>query len=64
MILFLNKADLLIDKIKDPKQQLVTWFPDFTGKPGSFNDAVEYFKKKFRSLNHNANKEIYVQCVG
>jgi guanine nucleotide-binding protein subunit alpha len=61
MILFLNKADLLIEKIKDPKQQIATWFPDFPGKPGSYNDAVEYFKKKFRGLNHNINKEIYVQ---
>ncbi|BEI89763.1 uncharacterized protein CcaverHIS019_0211250 [Cutaneotrichosporon cavernicola] len=63
MILFLNKADLLVEKIKDPKQQVSTWFPDFPGKPGSYNDAVEYFKKKFRSLNHNINKEIYVHVT-
>lgn len=61
MILFLNKADLLAEKIKDPNQQIVATFADFPGKPGSFNAAVDFFKQKFRALNHNPNKEVYVQ---
>ncbi|WVQ81951.1 hypothetical protein IAT38_004078 [Cryptococcus sp. DSM 104549] len=59
IILFLNKADLLMEKIKDPQQQIKRNFNDFDGKPGSFNDAVEFFKYKFRSLNRTPTKEIY-----
>ena len=32
MILFLNKADVLMEKIKDPQQQIADNFPDFTGE--------------------------------
>ncbi|KAK8854889.1 hypothetical protein IAR55_003628 [Kwoniella newhampshirensis] len=59
IILFLNKADILMEKIKDPQQQIRKHFRDFEGKPGSFNDAVEFFKIKFRSLNRSSTKEIY-----
>ena len=58
-ILFLNKADLLAQKIHDPAQQVKDYFPDFGGKAGSFNDAVGFFKQKFRSLNRNSQREIY-----
>ncbi|WVQ99881.1 hypothetical protein IAU59_007024 [Kwoniella sp. CBS 9459] len=59
IILFLNKADILMEKIKDPQQQIKRHFSDFEGKPGSFNDAVDYFKTRFRSLNRTPTKEIY-----
>ncbi|WVR07406.1 hypothetical protein IAU60_004447 [Kwoniella sp. DSM 27419] len=59
IILFLNKADLLMEKIRDPQQQIKRNFSDFDGKPGSFNDAVDYFKLRFRSLNRTPTKEIY-----
>ncbi|WWC90831.1 uncharacterized protein L201_005768 [Kwoniella dendrophila CBS 6074] len=59
IILFLNKADILMEKIKDPHQQIKKHFPEFEGKPGSFNDAVEFFKIKFRTLNRTPSKEIY-----
>lgn len=62
-ILFLNKSDLLMDKIKDPKQQLQPFFPEYDGKPGSYTDAVEFFKRQFRALNHNPSKELYIQWV-
>lgn len=61
MILFLNKADLLMEKVKDPRQQLVSYFPDFQGKPGSYKDAIEFFKFAFRSANQSPTKEIYTQ---
>ncbi|AFR95728.1 guanine nucleotide-binding protein G(o) subunit alpha [Cryptococcus neoformans C23] len=59
IILFLNKADLLQVKIQDPSQQLHENFPEFEGKPYSFQDAVDFFKIKFRSLNRMPQKEIY-----
>lgn len=63
MILFLNKADLLKEKLADPKQQIATWWPEYPGKPGSFMDAVDYFKAKFRAVNRTQSKEIYIQWV-
>lgn len=61
LILFLNKADLLREKLKSETQQVVTSFPDFDGAPFNFNDAIEFFKFKFRSVNRNPNREVYVQ---
>ncbi|KAK4683577.1 hypothetical protein P7C73_g6666, partial [Tremellales sp. Uapishka_1] len=63
VILFLNKADLLMEKIRDPLQQIAPHFNDFPGKPGSYNDGVQFFKNKFRSLNRTPTKEIYVHVT-
>ncbi|KGB79401.1 guanine nucleotide-binding protein G(o) subunit alpha [Cryptococcus deuterogattii 99/473] len=59
IILFLNKADLLQVKIQDPNQQIHKNFHEFEGKPYSFQDAVDFFKIKFRSLNRTPQKGIY-----
>lgn len=50
-------------KIRDPNQQVKQHFPDFPGKPGSFNDCVDYFKGRFRSLARTPNKEIYTHVT-
>jgi guanine nucleotide-binding protein subunit alpha len=62
-ILFLNKADVCMVKIRDPAQQVKGNFPDFPGKPGSFNDCVDYFKGRFRALARTPNKEIYMHVT-
>jgi len=63
MILFLNKADLLMKKVRDPRQQLIATFPNYRGKPGSYKDAIQFFKDAFREgiLEELPNKEIYTQ---
>ena len=33
------------------------------GKPGSFDDCVEYFKGRFRSLARDPSKEIYTHVT-
>ena len=58
-ILFLNKVDVLANKLKDPSQQIAINFPDYTGQNGSSTDAIEFFKKKFFTLNRNPEKQIY-----
>jgi len=50
-------------KIRDPKQQVKAHFPDFPGKPGSFNDLVDFFKGRFRALVRSPNKEIYTHVT-
>lgn len=58
-ILFLNKVDVLAQKLRDPQQQISANFPDFTGQPESSTDAIEFFKRKFFGLNRNPEKQIY-----
>ncbi|ODV84209.1 hypothetical protein CANARDRAFT_201684 [[Candida] arabinofermentans NRRL YB-2248] len=56
-ILFLNKVDLLEDKVR--KSPLRKYFPDFKGKSNDAEDALQYFENLFLSLNR-LNKPIYV----
>lgn len=52
-----------MEKIRDPQQQIKANFPDFPGKPGSFNDCVDYFKGRFKSLSKTPGKEIYMHVT-
>lgn len=52
-----------MEKIKDPRHQVISNFPDFPGKPGSFNDLLDYFKKEFRKLVKSPRKEIYIHVT-
>jgi len=62
MILFLNKADVFSAKIRDPQQQIHSTFPDYNGKPGNYQDGVQYFKKRFEGLS-KGQKEVYVHVT-
>lgn len=61
VILFLNKTDLLREKLRDPKQQIKAYFPEYPGRPGSYEDAYNFFKGEFEAQNHNPGKDLYVQ---
>jgi len=61
MILFLNKEDLFAEKIK--RSDLRKSFPDYTGDPGDKEQAFEYIKNQFISLNSNPNRKIYSQIT-
>ena len=56
-ILFLNKVDLLKDKVR--KSPVRKYFPDFDGKSNDAEDALKYFEKLFLSLN-KSKRPIYV----
>lgn len=56
-ILFLNKVDLLKDKVR--KSPVRKYFPDFDGKSNDAEDALKYFEKLFLSLN-KTKRPIYV----
>ncbi|KAI8991299.1 guanine nucleotide-binding protein alpha-2 subunit [Mycotypha africana] len=58
MILFLNKVDLFKEKIK--RSQIVDYFPDYNGQADDFDEACEFFRRRFTQLNTNKNKRIYV----
>lgn len=56
IILFLNKIDILRDKLID--SPLDKYFPEFSGG-SDFQAACEFFKGKFLDLNKNDSKQIY-----
>lgn len=57
IILFLNKTDLLEEKIQ--KSNLADYFPDFDGPPGDAKAAREFILKMFVDLNPDTEKIIY-----
>lgn len=73
MILFLNKTDLFLEKIKK-KKSIKTCFDEYDGKQLSFlfpinnfitlgantyDAQIFYIEKKFITLNANPQKEVY-----
>ena len=48
VILFLNKKDVLEEKLKAGKK-ISRYFPDFPGPDGSYEEAIKFFKKEFLS---------------
>ncbi|CAO3698604.1 hypothetical protein CU097_007669 [Rhizopus azygosporus] len=61
VILFLNKIDIFKKKIH--VSPVSKWFPDFEGNDDSFDQTVEYFKRRFHRLNQNSNKRLYIHCT-
>ncbi|KAI1719165.1 g-protein alpha subunit domain-containing protein [Ditylenchus destructor] len=57
MILFLNKKDLFLDKIKRVSIKIA--FADYKG-PNTYDDQVKYIEEKFEGLNANPDKTIYI----
>ncbi|OAP65052.1 hypothetical protein AYL99_01024 [Fonsecaea erecta] len=58
IILFLNKIDIFREKL--PISPVSAHFPDYTGKDGDEEAAKQFFANKFRSINRNSNREIYI----
>eukprot|EP00497_Spongosphaera_streptacantha_P004881 TRINITY_DN5810_c0_g1_i2.p1 TRINITY_DN5810_c0_g1~~TRINITY_DN5810_c0_g1_i2.p1 ORF type:complete len:318 (-),score=79.96 TRINITY_DN5810_c0_g1_i2:84-1037(-) len=62
MILFLNKNDIFIKKIKEEGGKITTAFKDYPGKTGPdfVDEQYAYIKKKFKSQNTDKSRQIYV----
>jgi guanine nucleotide-binding protein subunit alpha, other len=58
IILFLNKIDLFRDKLSI--SPISTHFPDYQGRDGDEEAAKAYFSNRFRSINRNNTREIYI----
>ncbi|KAJ3282851.1 guanine nucleotide-binding protein subunit alpha [Borealophlyctis nickersoniae] len=57
MILFLNKIDLLKEKLQ--RSPIKNYFPQYEG-PNEFEPACEYFAHRFVALNRTPEKKIYI----
>ncbi|ETO33148.1 hypothetical protein RFI_03953, partial [Reticulomyxa filosa] len=61
MILFLNKQDLFIEKLKRINLQ-VCW-DDYRGN-NEFTDAIEFIKNAFQAKNHHKDeKHVYIHVT-
>lgn len=61
MILFLNKKDLFLEKIKE--KPLTQVFPDYQGR-NTYQDGINYLRDRFVSLNQNpAKKTVYTHVT-
>ena len=58
IILFLNKVDLFREKLK--KSPIKSHFPDYQGREGDESAATQFFANKFKAINRNVNREIYI----
>ncbi|EGW31147.1 guanine nucleotide-binding protein alpha subunit [Spathaspora passalidarum NRRL Y-27907] len=56
-ILFLNKIDIFEKKIK--RNPLKKYFPDYSGDPSDFEEAMKFFETNFLLMNRT-NKPIYI----
>nr|CRZ21674.1 Bm7714 [Brugia malayi] len=57
IILFLNKKDLFIEKLKSKSIRIA--FPHYNG-PQTYEDSIAFITKSFEALNTNPEKTIYV----
>uniref|UniRef100_A0A6A7GE84 G protein, Alpha subunit family member n=1 Tax=Hirondellea gigas TaxID=1518452 RepID=A0A6A7GE84_9CRUS len=60
MILFLNKRDLFLEKIR--KVPLTVCFADYTGRQ-DYEEGCKFLQEKFESRNRVPSKEVYTQIT-
>lgn len=59
IILFLNKKDLLEQKVKDPETDIRWYFNQFTGNPHSLLDVQNFLLHMFMNVRKNTKTPIY-----
>uniref|UniRef100_A0A6A7GBR4 Guanine nucleotide-binding protein G(I) subunit alpha isoform X1 n=1 Tax=Hirondellea gigas TaxID=1518452 RepID=A0A6A7GBR4_9CRUS len=60
MILFLNKSDLFLEKLK--RKPISVFFKNYSGDRHDFDENWRYIKNQFEGLNHQ-DKEIYTHIT-
>lgn len=50
-------------KQKIATSDIVSFFPDYSGKPGDVQAGCEYFSHRFQALNQNPQKQVYVHLT-
>ncbi|XP_055386084.1 guanine nucleotide-binding protein subunit alpha homolog [Condylostylus longicornis] len=59
IILFLNKSDLLEEKVKNPETDIRSYHPEFTGNPHSILDVRNFILQMFLNVRRNTKSIIY-----
>lgn len=58
-ILFLNKTDLLEEKLKNRETNVSWYFPDFKGDSSKLVDVQEFLLEFFKSAKRDRNKRLF-----
>ncbi|KAJ8271096.1 hypothetical protein GJAV_G00122700 [Gymnothorax javanicus] len=61
VILFLNKVDVLAEKIQT--SDLQTYFPEYTGKKGDAEAAMEFIRGLYLTVAEGAMRPVYVRIT-
>lgn len=59
IILFLNKYDLLVKKVKNPETDIRWYFPQFVGNPHAIQDVQEFILAMFTGVKREPKKFLY-----
>ena len=61
MILFLNKKDVLKEKLQD--SHVRDYFEDYDGPENDYDATIQFFTNKFEELNHEENREVFTHAT-
>jgi guanine nucleotide-binding protein subunit alpha-12 len=59
IILFLNKTDLLIEKVRSGISDVRAYFPQFTGDPRNLSDVQAFIIAMFTSVKRDPRKPLF-----
>ncbi|XP_037912147.1 guanine nucleotide-binding protein subunit alpha homolog isoform X1 [Hermetia illucens] len=59
IILFLNKIDLLAQKVRNPETDIRWYYPQFTGNPHKLLDVQKFILEMFIKVRKNTHTAIY-----
>lgn len=60
LVLFLNKVDLLQEKLQMGMSPIARYYPDYTGDPADVQAGQAYFATKFKRLYRDPDKQLYI----
>lgn len=58
LVLLLNKKDLMLSRLDD--YPLAKYCPDYRGRDGDYQDAIDYFKRRFMEVNEQKDRACYI----
>lgn len=59
IILFLNKSDLLAQKVANPETDIRWYYPDFKGDPHSLLDVQKFLLEMFANVRREPKTTLY-----
>lgn len=61
MILFLNKKDVLEEKL--PYSPVKEYFPEFDGLENDYDATIQFFTQKFEDMNEEDNRSVFTHAT-
>ena len=61
MILFLNKKDVLEEKL--PYSPVKEYFPGFDGLENDYDATIQFFTQKFEDMNEEDNRSVFTHAT-